>query len=136
MIKKLSLNLIIAFILLAGKGFAHEGMWIPLFLGEYNEAQMKEMGMKISAEDIYSINKSSLKDAIVIFGRGCTGEVISDQGLVLTNHHCGYGAIQKHSSIEHDYLSKGFWAMNKDEEFPNSGLTVTFLVKIEEVCTL
>jgi len=133
MIKKLSLNLIIAFILLVGKSFAHEGMWIPLFLGEYNEAQMKEMGMKISADDIYSINKSSLKDAIVIFGRGCTGEVISDQGLVLTNHHCGYGAIQKHSSIEHDYLSNGFWAMSKEEELPNPGLTVTFLVKMEEV---
>ncbi len=133
MIKKLTLSLIIAFTLIGGKSFAHEGMWIPLFLGEYNEAQMKEMGMNISAEDIYSINKASLKDAIVIFGRGCTGELISDQGLVLTNHHCGYGAIQEHSSIEHDYLTNGFWAMNKEEELPNPNLSVTFLVKMEEV---
>jgi len=133
MIKKLSLNLVIAFVLLVGKSIAHEGMWIPLFLGEYNEAQMKEMGMKLSAEDIYSINQSSLKDAIIIFGRGCTGEVISNQGLVLTNHHCGYGAIQQHSSIEHDYLTNGFWAMTKEDELPNPGLTVTFLVKMEEV---
>jgi len=133
MIKKLTLSLIIAFTILFGKSFAHEGMWIPLFLGEYNEAQMKEMGMNITAEDIYSINQASLKDAIVIFGRGCTGEVISDQGLVLTNHHCGYGAIQEHSSIDHDYLTNGFWAMNKEEELPNPNLSVTFLVKMEEV---
>jgi hypothetical protein len=112
---------------------AHEGMWIPLFLGQYNEAQMKEMGMKISAEDIYSINKASLKDAIVIFGGGCTGELISGEGLLLTNHHCGYSEIQNHSSIEHDYLTNGFWAMNQAEELPNPGLTVKFLVEMREV---
>lgn len=112
---------------------AHEGMWIPLFLGELNEAQMKEMGMNITAEDIYSINNASLKDALVIFGRGCTGELISDQGLLLTNHHCGYGQIQSHSSIEHDYLTDGFWAMNKSEELVNPGLTATFLVEMREV---
>ena len=133
MIKKITLNLIILFVLFIGKTIAHEGMWIPLFLGEYNEAQMKEMGLKISAEDIYSINNSSLKDAIVIFGGGCTGELISDQGLLLTNHHCGYGAIQEHSSIDHDYLTNGFWAMNKGEELPNPGLTVTFLKQMSEV---
>jgi len=133
MIKKIVLQLILVFVLLTGKTIAHEGMWIPLFLGEYNEAQMKEMGLKISAEDIYSINHSSLKDAIVIFGGGCTGELISDQGLVLTNHHCGYGAIQEHSSIEHDYLTNGFWAMSKEEELPNPGLSVTFLKKMSEV---
>ncbi len=113
--------------------FAHEGMWIPLFLGQYNEAQMKEMGLKISAEDIYSVNNSSLKDAIVIFGGGCTGELISDQGLLLTNHHCGFSEIQSHSSIEHDYLTDGFWAMDQGEELPNPGLTVTFLVEMREV---
>jgi len=133
MIKKIVLQLIVVFVLLAGKTIAHEGMWIPLFLGEYNEAQMKEMGLKISAEDIYSINNSSLKDAIVIFGGGCTGELISDQGLVLTNHHCGYGAIQEHSSIKHDYLTNGFWAMSKAEELPNPGLSVTFLKQMSEV---
>ncbi|MCB2218957.1 MAG: S46 family peptidase [Bacteroidetes bacterium] len=112
---------------------ADEGMWIPLFLGQLNEAEMQAMGMNISAEDIYSVNQSSLKDAIVIFGGGCTGEVISDQGLILTNHHCGYSRIQRHSSVEHDYLTDGFWAMDKSEELPNPGLTVTFLVRMEEV---
>ena len=128
---------IISFVLLTGlllgRSFAHEGMWIPLFLGEINEAQMKNMGMNISAEDIYSINNSSLKDAIVIFGRGCTGEIISSEGLLLTNHHCGYRQIQQHSSVEHDYLTDGFWAMSKEEELPNPGLTATFLVKMQEV---
>ncbi len=113
--------------------YAKEGMWVPLFLQELNEAEMKKMGLNISAEDIYSISQTSLKDAIVIFGGGCTGEVVSDQGLVLTNHHCGYGAIQNHSSIEHDYLTHGFWAMDKSEELANPGLTVTFLVQMREV---
>ncbi|MBN1650176.1 MAG: S46 family peptidase [Bacteroidales bacterium] len=113
--------------------YAKEGMWVPLFLQELNEAEMKKMGLNISTEDIYSISQTSLKDAIVIFGGGCTGEVVSDQGLVLTNHHCGYGAIQNHSSIEHDYLTNGFWAMNKSEELPNPGLSVTFLVQMREV---
>jgi hypothetical protein len=131
--KRITLTTLLFLVLTTVKLFAHEGMWIPLFLGELNEAQMKEMGMKISADDIYSINHASLKDAIVIFGRGCTGEVVSDQGLVLTNHYCGYGAIQSHSSIEHDYLTDGFWAMNKAEELPNPGLTVTFLVEMREV---
>ena len=112
---------------------AGEGMWIPMLLKQLNEKEMKEMGMNISAEDIYSINQSSLKDAIVLFGRGCTGEIVSDQGLLLTNHHCGFGQIQKHSSLENDYLTNGFWAMNKGEELPNPGLTVTMLMKMEEV---
>lgn len=115
---------------------AGEGMWIPMLLQQLNEKEMKEMGMRISAEDIYSINNSSMKDAIVLFGRGCTGEIVSDQGLLLTNHHCGFGQIQKHSSIENDYLTNGFWAMNKSEELPNPGLTVTMLVKMEEVTNL
>ncbi len=103
MIKRLIFTILIGLMTLTGTTFAGEGMWIPLFLGELNEAEMKEMGMRISAEDIYSINQACLKDAIVIFGGGCTGEVVSDQGLMLTNHHCGYGTIQRHSSLEHDY---------------------------------
>ncbi len=112
---------------------AKEGMWIPMLLGELNEKEMQEMGLKITAEDIYSVNHSSLKDAIVIFGRGCTGEVVSNEGLLLTNHHCGYGSIQSHSSVEHDYLQDGFWAMDKSEELPNPGLTATFLIRMEKV---
>lgn len=113
--------------------FAGEGMWIPMLLQELNEKEMKEMGMNINAEDIYSINNSSLKDAILLFGRGCTADIISDQGLLLTNHHCGFGQIQKHSSIEHDYLTDGFWAMSRDEELPNPGLTATLMVEMREV---
>ncbi len=131
--RNITYSLLLVFSLLFGKTYAHEGMWIPLFLGELNEAQMKEMGLKLTAEDIYSINQTSLKDAIVIFGRGCTGELVSEQGLLLTNHHCGYGAIQSHSSVKHDYLSNGFWAMSKEEELPNPGLTATFLVEMREV---
>ena len=112
--------------------FAGEGMWIPMLL-QYNEKEMQEMGMRISADDIYSINHSSLKDAIVLFGGGCTGEIVSDYGLLLTNHHCGYGYIQKHSSVEHDYLTNGFWAMNRGEELPCPGLSVTFLREMRDV---
>jgi len=112
---------------------ADEGMWIPILLEKYTIADMQKKGFKLTAEDIYSINKASLKDAIVIFGGGCTGELVSDQGLLLTNHHCGFGQIQRHSSIEKDYLKNGFWAMSKEEELPNPGLTVKFLVRIEDV---
>lgn len=112
---------------------ADEGMWLLSLIQQFNIEKMQQMGCELSAEEIYSVNKTSLKDAIVIFGRGCTGEVISDQGLVLTNHHCGYGAIQQHSTPEHDYLKDGFWAMSKDEEIATPGLTVTFLVRIEDV---
>jgi len=111
---------------------ADEGMWIPLLLNK-NIEQMQKMGWKLSAEDIYSINHSSLKDAIVRFGRGCTGEVVSPNGLLLTNHHCGFGVIQRHSSLEHDYLTNGFWAESMDQELLNPGLTVTFLVRMENV---
>ena len=113
--------------------FAGEGMWIPMLLEQLNEEEMKAMGMQITAEDIYSMNHSSMKDAVVLFGRGCTAEIISDQGLLLTNHHCGYGQIQKHSSVEHDYLTDGFWAMSREEELPNPGLTVTLMVEMREV---
>lgn len=108
-------------------------MWLPLLLGQLNEREMQSMGMKMTAEDIYSVNKGSLKDAIVHFGGFCTGEVISSQGLVLTNHHCGYGQIQAHSTLEHNYLEDGFWASNLAAELPNPGLFVTFIVRIEDV---
>ncbi len=111
---------------------ADEGMWIPLLLNK-NIEQMQQMGWKLSAEDIYSVNHSSLKDAIVMFGRGCTGEVVSPNGLLLTNHHCGFGVIQRHSSLEHDYLTDGYWAESMEKELPNPGLTVTFLVWMEDV---
>ncbi|MBN1339310.1 MAG: S46 family peptidase [Bacteroidales bacterium] len=120
-------------VIVSGSVFPDEGMWIPLYLGEINEKEMQEMGMRITAEDIYSENNTSLKDAIVIFGGGCTGALVSDQGLLLTNHHCGYGRIQAHSSIDHDYLTHGFWAMDQSEELPNPGLAVTFLVRMEDV---
>ncbi len=108
-------------------------MWIPMLVDRMNYEDMQKLGLKLTAEEIYSINQSSLKDAIVQFGRGCTGEIVSDQGLLLTNHHCGYGQIQYHSSIEHDYLTDGFWAMSLEEELPNPGLTVKFLVRMEDV---
>ena len=112
---------------------ADEGMWIPLLIEKYNIKLMKEKGFKLSAEDIYSVNKACMKDAVVKFGGGCTGEVISSEGLVITNHHCGYGQIQRHSTLEHDYLTNGFWAMSKQQELPNPGLTVTFLKRMEDV---
>ena len=111
---------------------ADEGMWLPSLISQ-RIADMQEKGFKLNAEDIYSINQASLKDAVVLFGRGCTGELISPEGLLLTNHHCGYSQIQQHSSVEHDYLKDGFWAMSRDEELPNKGLTVSFLERMEDV---
>ena len=107
-------------------------MWIPMLL-QHNEKEMQEMGMRITADDIYSINHSSLKDAIVLFGGGCTGEIVSDYGLLLTNHHCGYDYIQQHSSVEHDYLTDGFWAMDRSQELPCPGLSVIFLREMRDV---
>ncbi len=130
--KRITLLLTLVLTLTVGIAKAGEGMWIPMLL-QYNEKEMQEMGMKISAEDIYSINHSSLKDAIVLFGGGCTGEIVSDYGLLFTNHHCGYDYIQKHSSVEHDYLTNGFWAMNRGEELPCLGLSVTFLREMRDV---
>lgn len=112
---------------------AKEGMWLPQLLKSLNESEMQAMGLKLSAEDIYSVNNSSLKDAVISFGGFCTGEMISDQGLILTNHHCGYGKIQSHSSVENDYLTDGYWAKNKAEELTNPGLTATFIIRIEDV---
>ena len=111
---------------------ADEGMWLPALISQRIE-DMQAKGLKLSAEDIYSVNQASLKDAVVLFGSGCTGELVSDQGLLFTNHHCGYSYIQKHSSVEHDYLKDGFWALNRGEELPNPGLTVRFLERMEDV---
>jgi hypothetical protein len=113
--------------------FADEGMWLPLLLKQLNEKDMKKMGMKISADDIYSVNKSSMKDAVVLFGRGCTAEVISAEGLILTNQHCGISNLINHSSVTNDLLKTGFWAKTKQLELRNEDLTVTFLIRMEDV---
>lgn len=112
---------------------ADEGMWMLTDLQAQNAAVMRELGLEIPVDQVYSPNGIALKDAVVHFGGGCTGEIISSEGLVLTNHHCGYGAIQQHSSVEHDYLTDGFWAMNRGEELPCKGLTVTFIDRILDV---
>ena len=132
MIKKLSIS-IAALALAITPAIADEGMWLLPLLKKMNIGTMQEMGLELSAEDIYSINNTSLKDAIVQFGGGCTGEIISPNGLLVTNHHCGYSSIQKLSSVEHDYLNNGYWAMNLDEELPCEGLTVTFVESMTDV---
>ena len=116
----------------APKARADEGMWLPSLIGERID-DMRAKGFRLTAEDIYSVNKASMKDAIVLFNGGCTGELISPEGLLVTNHHCGYGAIQGHSTVEHDYLTHGFWARDRSEELPNEGLWVRRLVRMEEV---
>lgn len=123
------LFLFIAFQITAQQG----GMWIPSLLEGMNENEMHSLGSKMSANDIWDVNNASLKDAIIHFNGGCTGEIISDRGLILTNHHCGYGAIQSHSSVEHDYIKNGFWAMNDAEELANPGMYVTFIKRIDDV---
>ncbi|MBR5138280.1 MAG: S46 family peptidase [Alistipes sp.] len=129
--KKFLLTLVAA--ALSFTAMADEGMWLLPYLQKMNIKDMKAKGLKLSAEDIYSINKSSLKDAIVIFGGGCTGEIVSEKGLIFTNHHCGYGSIQALSSVEHDYLKYGFWASSHGEELPCPGLSVRFVRSIEDV---
>src|ERR1035437_3422862 len=133
MTKKIISSFLFLSFLFSGFVKADEGMWLPLLLKQLNESDMQTNGLKLSAEDIYSINKSSLKDAIVQFGGGCTAEVISDKGLLLTNHHCGYSQIQAHSTVQNDLLANGFWAMKPSEELVNPGLTVTFIVRMEDV---
>ena len=131
--KKIAFIIILLQAIVAGTLHADEGMWLPLFIERLNYVDMQKEGLHLTAEEIYSVNHSSLKDAIIIFGGGCTGEMVSDEGLVLTNHHCGYGSIQSHSSVDHDYLTTGFWAMNQSEELPNDGLRARFLVSITDV---
>jgi hypothetical protein len=125
--------IVILFLVSTSRVFAVEGMWIPMLLKSLNENEMRDMGMRLTAEDIYSVNTSSLKDAVFLFGRGCTAELISDKGLLITNHHCGFGQIQSHSSLENDYLKNGFWAKEYKEELPNKGLTATRIVRMENV---
>ncbi len=125
--------LLLAATSLSWSSFADEGMWLLPYLQKMNIKNMKERGCKLSAEEIYSVNNSSLKDAVVIFGGGCTGEIVSPEGLLFTNHHCGYGSIQQLSSVEHDYLKYGFWAMSQAEELPAPGLEVRFIRQIADV---
>ena len=123
----------IALVLSMLQTYADEGMWLPLLLGKQVYSDMVKRGLKLKPEQLYSINKSSIKDAIVIFGGGCTGEIVSNQGLLFTNHHCGYGQIAAASSVEHNYLRDGFWAEDKSKEIPSKNLTVRFLDRIEDV---
>jgi hypothetical protein len=117
----------------AGPALAEEGMWPPSLISQALFDQMRAKGFLLKPEDIYSTNQPSMKDAVVLFGRGCTGELISGQGLILTNHHCGHDQIQSHSSLEKDYLKDGFWAKSQSDELPNPGLSVSFLVRMEDV---
>ncbi len=132
-VKKAGLSFLATLILSIGLLRADEGMWMLPLIQKLNSKKMSEMGFRLSAKDIYDINTSSLKDAVMSFGGGCTAEVISKEGLVLTNHHCGYGSIQKLSTVDHDYLINGYWAMNRDQELPAKGLFVTFLDRFEDV---
>jgi len=130
--KKLFAILVILIISFGFKARADEGMWLLPLIEKLNMGKMTELGLKLSAEDIYSLNKACVKDAIVLIP-GCTGEIVSSQGLLLTNHHCGYGSIQSYSTVDHDYLKDGYWAMTKEEELPNPGMFANFLIRIEDV---
>ncbi|MBN1117751.1 MAG: S46 family peptidase [Bacteroidales bacterium] len=123
--------LLFSLIVISITAVAKEGMWLPLMVDQMSYEDLKNRGFKLTADEIYSVNQASLTDAVVIFGGGCTGEVISRDGLILTNHHCGFGSIQRHSSVENNYIQNGFWAMNKNEELPNSQLSVKFLVSMQ-----
>ena len=115
---------------------ADEGMWLPILINKLKNVDLEKMGLQLSAEELYSVNNNSLKDAIVSFNGYCTGEIISDQGLLLTNHHCGYDAIQYHSSVDSDYLKNGFWAKDKKSELINPDMFVDFLIKMEDVTSV
>ena len=130
--KKIFISL--ALVLTLFRSYADEGMWLPMLLGQQVYNDMVKRGLKLKPEQLYSINKSSIKDAIIIFGGGCTGEIVSDQGLIFTNHHCGYGAIAAASSTQNNYLQDGFWASDKSKEI-SSNLSVKFLNRIEDVST-
>ena len=127
-------NLILAALLLVAALplRADEGMWLPVLISQRID-DMQTHGFRLTAEDVYSVNQASLKDAVVLFGSGCTGEIVSRDGLLFTNHHCGFSQIQRHSCVEHDYLKDGFWAMSRSEELPNPGLTVSFLERMDDV---
>ena len=125
--------LTLALVLSSVVSTAHEGMWLPMLIKRLNMAEMQANGLNLTAEELYDINNASVKDAIVSLGGFCTGEIISDQGLMLTNHHCGYDAIRSHSTVENDYLTDGFWAMTREEERTNPGLTAAILVRMEDV---
>jgi hypothetical protein len=132
--KKIFLSLLVIVFLFQPSSRADEGMWLPLLLKRLNESDMQKIGCKLTAEEIYSVNHSSVKDAIVALGGGfCTAEMVSADGLLLTNHHCGFDAVQSHSSVEHDYLTNGFWSYSRDQELSNEGLTATFLIRMEDV---
>ena len=131
MFKKLTLGLLLC--LMSISGFCDEGMWLPIHIKRLYNRDLQKMGLQLTPEEIYSINQSSLKDAIVSLGGFCTGEIVSNQGLMLTNHHCAFGSIQTHSSVDHDYLTDGFWAKTRSEELPNEKLYARFLVRMEDV---
>ena len=134
--RKLFITLFLSITIL--RAAADEGMWLPMLLGQQVYNDMVKKGLKLTKEQLYSINKPSIKDAIVIFNGGCTGEVVSPQGLIFTNHHCGYGVIAAASSIDHNYLQNGFYAKNLGEEIPGNAqnLYVEFLMKVEDVTNL
>jgi hypothetical protein len=138
--KKIAILFVVLFTLQGIQLKADEGMWLPMFIDRLNYTDMQKLGLQLTAEEVYSVNNSSLKDAIVGLSnnpkpRGffCTAEIVSSEGLLFTNHHCGYDAIQKHSSVEHDYLADGFWAMSRAEELPNEDLTASILVRMEDI---
>src|SRR5215475_5419889 len=122
MMKKISIALVLCFSLF--RASADEGMWLPMLLGQQVYNDMVKKGLKVTKDQLYNINKASMKDAIIIFGGGCTGEIVSAEGLVFTNHHCGYDAIASASTVDHNYLKDGFYARSKSEEFPAAGLSV------------
>jgi hypothetical protein len=131
--KKIVLVALAALIAFPAALRADEGMWLPMLIKRLNERDMQKLGLQLTAEELYSVNNSSLKDAVVNFGGFCTGEIVSDQGLILTNHHCGYDAIRSNSTVENDILTNGFWALAKDQELPIPGLTATFLIRMDDV---
>src|SRR5213075_985844 len=130
--RKLFITIILVIVLFF-KSFADEGMWLPLLLGQQVYNDMVKKGLKLTKEQLYSINKASLKDAIIIFGGGCTGEIVSKEGLIFTNHHCGYDVIASASTVDHNYLHDGFYAASRADEIPAEGITVQFLLRIEDV---
>jgi hypothetical protein len=135
MIQRIKVLLFVTLTTLSTFSFADEGMWFPQLLQQMNAAEMRIKGLQIPIEELYNVNKNSLKDAVVLFGGGCTGEIISKQGLLLTNHHCGFSEIQSHSTVENNYLMDGFWAKTLNEELPCPGLTATFIISINDVTT-